>query len=245
MRIRNETAIALFFCLGVFIALCGCIDPITNIIHAPSGPPVVTGHVFLDGKAISGAAVDAVSANGTYHRYAVTGNDGVYTFNITPDTDYNVTATYQGLQHTIWPVYLPGDTSTFDINLTTLPMSTIEGSGYTTISVSPWESKEGRYKTYYHTRWSGFLINARSMKDNTTLTAVTDINGSYILKIEPDTVCVISSYFFPPDGHPIASFHYRNSGGLEYVDSGNITTGPIAIAGPNETVFVDYIFPMP
>lgn len=244
MKHRKYAILILFVCISIFLALCGCIDSSTNVIHAPPGPPIVTGHVFLDGKAISDADVEAVSANGTYHRYAVTDDEGVYALNITPDTDYNVTATYKGLHHTIWPVYLPGDTNTFDINLTTTPVSTIEGSGYTIISVSPFESKEGRYKTYNHTKWSGFLINAKSIQDNNTLTAITDINGNYIIHVEPNKTYVMTGYFSAPDGPPNAIFTYRNGGTSSIYASDNIS-GPIVKVDLGETILVDYIFPMP
>lgn len=244
MGIENDSTIVVMIILCVFIATCGCINQITDLFPAPQGQPIVIGHVFLDGKAVKGAAVEAISANGTYHRYAVTGDDGAYAFNITPETNYNITVTYKGLQHTIWPVYLPGDNSTFNIYLTKMSTSTIEGTGYTIISVSPFESKEGRYKIYNHTRWSGFLINAKSIKDNTTSTAITDVNGSYIINVEPNTTYVMKGYFAAPDGPPNAIFEYRNGGESSIYASDNLS-GPLVNVSSNETVLVDYIFPMP
>jgi hypothetical protein len=238
-KMRSFNFIVLLACLSIFLSMCGCIDSIIN----PSGPPVASGHVYLDGKAIGNATIEAVSANGTDHKYTVTDDNGFYSLNIMPDTWYNVTATYNGLRHTIWPVYLPGEMNSFDINLTATPMSTIEGSGYTTISKSPFE-EDKRYDIYYHTRWSGFLIEAKSMKDNTTVSAITDKNGSYVLKIEPDTIYVIAGYVSASKNYPMAIIKYRNDA-TPSIYSSNSTIGAQTMVGPNETAFVDYVIPMP
>lgn len=239
MRTRLYTALALFACLGVFISVCGCIDSFTNPSRTPSGPTVVTGHVFLDGKAVKVAAVEAVSVNGTAYQSDVTDDNGTYALKITPDTWFNVTATYQGLRHTIWPVYLPGEMDIFDINLTITPTSTIEGSGYTTITKSPYE-EDKRYDIYYHKRWSGFFIEANSTKDNTTVAAITDNNGCYFLKVEPDVTYDLSGYVSASKGYPLAYFEYRNDGSISTGYNGYKIR-----VGPNETALVDYIIAMP
>jgi hypothetical protein len=62
---------------------------------------------------------------------------GAYTLNTNTKTVYNLTPTWQGLSHMVGPVYLPGDINTYDINLTSVPTSTIEGSGYMTGTDNP------------------------------------------------------------------------------------------------------------
>lgn len=204
--------------------LCGCSQP-----ASPTNS--LTGHVYLNGYAISGAHVEAISVNGTDRIATITNDNGAYVLNIKPDIKYNVTATYQELRHTVWPVYLPGETDTYDINLTTTPKSTIEGSRYTKGGPNP--------EFFYHKRWSDVVINATSVKDNITLTALTDSNGSYSLEIEPNVLYNITGASSLQNKYPIPVFYYRNYGGISTGYCNQI------MVGPNETALVDYIIYLP
>lgn len=218
-------AIVIIICAAL---LCGCSQPgpITNCI---------TGHVYLDGHAVSGAYVEAASVNGTDRVNTTTDDGGAYTLNINAETKYNLTATWQGLRHIVWPVYLPGDVNTYDINLTSTPTSTIEGSGYTMGGPKP--------GMYDHKRLSGFKMGVTPAHGNTSITTRTDDNGNYTLVVEPNILYNMTGGvggMSPPDYIiPIAVFNYRNDGRIMVGYYDNI------IVGPNETALVDYVIYVP
>jgi hypothetical protein len=251
VKLRNEIFITIVILILVTI-LCGCIKETPTVNSITPIPTVqiqnqsslntvlIYGHVYLNGEAISNARVEAISANKTDCLYNITNDYGIYTLNIKPDTNYNITASYQGLQHTIWPVYyLPEameETNLFDINLTTIPSSTIDGSGYT-LGSGPLGER------YNHTRWSGFFIDVRSVKDNTTISATTDSNGNYSLTVEPNILYNISGYSRAHDNYPIATFYYRNY--IYPFDSYFYGNYPQIIVGPNETALINYVIVVP
>jgi len=149
------------------------------------GSPVASGHVFLDGKAVSGAAIEAVPINGTGNLYTTTDNQGAYTLNLTPATTYNVTATFHGLRHTVWPVYVDNKSDTFNINLTTTPKSTIEGTGY--INAAHPERK------YYR---SHYQINLNSTIDHTVISKIFNEDGSYSVDVEPNVTYEVNGTLY-------------------------------------------------
>lgn len=213
----------------------GCIQEGPTESHTPTPfTKTIIGHVYLDGHAVGGAIVEAMSANGTDRVNTMTDDKGAYTLNINDDVRYNLTATCLGLRHTVWPLYLPGETNIYNVNLTTKPGSTIEGSGYT---IGPLGNQK-LFDTYDHKRWSGIVVTVSSVKDNTTVTTLTDSNGSYYLEVKPNVLYKVAGEYragsnFPP------MFHYRNDGALADGYSNTITVGP------NETALVDYVFVMP
>jgi hypothetical protein len=247
--LRNE-ALVIFAILFFTIPLSGCSTKTPNVnsitpvpcpsIQTPNPSTLIFvpayGHVYLNGNTVKGASVEAISANETDHISGTTNDTGAYILNLKPDTRYNITATYQGLRHTVWPVYLPGETGSYDINLTTTPQSTIEGSGYSIVNPGP---DPLIYDMNDHKRWSGIVIRVTSVKDNTTITALTDNNGNYSLKVEPNIVYNITSASSLQNKFPIPMIHYRNYGGL--------TEGYFEqiMVGPNETALVDYEIPLP
>jgi hypothetical protein len=220
MRNEKFTVYAILICigcLGTCLSLSGC-------INLGTVPPVANGHVYLDGKVVSGATVEAVSTNGTNRQSTVTDRNGAYTLNITPATTYNITATYQGLRHTIWPVYLDNKTDTFNITLTTVPRSTIEGTGHLIIHNVP-------------TNLSNYYINAMSTKDNTTISTIIKSDGSYSLEVEPNVLYNMNcTHITSPN--PVAQFYYRN-------DAQGLGDTVQIMVGPNETALVDYVIPLP
>jgi hypothetical protein len=189
------------------------------------------GSVYLDGKAVSGANVDAVSVDGTDHRSTTTGDNGTYRIYIKPNTRYNITASYRELRHTVWPVYLPGEVDVYNINLTTTPKSTIEGTGYMTGGPSP-----GMYE---HKKEAGFVMEAMSTKDGSIVSSITNSNGDYYLEVEPDVLYNLTGAISMENKYPIAMFHYRNN--LSWTEGYR----PQFIVGHNETVLMDYDVPVP
>ncbi len=83
------------------------------------------------------------------------------------------------------------------------------------------------------------MISVTSVKDNTTVTAFTDGNGSYSLEVEPDVLYNMTGASSVQNMFPIPMFHYRNDGTLTDGYYDNI------MVGPNETALVDYEIPLP
>jgi hypothetical protein len=220
--ITNKIASLAFFIFistGIFILLSGCVDLSRN---SSTVPPVACGYVYLDGNIVSGAIVEAISADGTDHRSNITDDRGAYVLNITPAKIYNITATYQGLRHTVWPVYLDNKTDTYNISLTTAPKSTIEGTGYAV--------HEGKPFPIDHIL-NPIVINfVPTAKNQTTLSGDTGRDGSYSMEVEPNVQYMMSSNIS-------ALFYYHND--PAWVRDHQITIGP------NETALVDFDLILP
>jgi hypothetical protein len=209
----------IYISIGIFILLSGCVNLNTN---SSTVPPVATGYVYLDGYVVSGATVEAISADGTDHQFNITDERGAYVLNITPAKIYNITATYQGLRHTVWPVYLDNKTDTYNISLTTAPKSTIEGTGYAV--------HEGKPFPIDHIL-NPIVINfVPTAKNQTTLSGDTGRDGSYSMEVEPNVQYMMSSNIS-------ALFYYHND--PAWVRDHQITIGP------NETALVDFDLILP
>lgn len=235
MRTAKFTCFAIFICiscLSVCISLSGCVhfgtNPSTNVSTVPSVPPVANGHVYVDGKVVSGASVEAVAINGTDHISTTTDDKGAYVLNITPYTKYNVTAMYQGLRHTVWPVYLENKADTYNINLTTTPRSTIEGTG--TIGGD----------TQFNVPMSNLAINLVPVtKNNTTISTIMNGDGSCSLEVEPNMQYEMTGTMGGVMGSPpIAQFYYRNY-------PAGLGDCPQITVGSNETALLDVEFVIP
>ncbi len=218
--VRSWTII--FIVLFSFTIVSGCGQPELKA-------DTISGHVYLDGQTAAGVLVEAVSSDGADRRNTTTDVSGAYTLTIKTETWYNLTATYQGLHHTIWPVYLPGESNTYNIILTAGPRSSIEGTGFAWGGHSPWAD---------HMKWSGVVVNLTSIKNNVTLTALTDSNGRYSLEVEPNVQYNITGASSLENKYPIPIFYYHNYGVASgYCDQ--ITVGP------NETALIDYEIRLP
>jgi hypothetical protein len=219
VRIRKFAGFAFFINIGIgsLILLSGCVNLSTN---SSTVPPVANGYVFLDGNIVSGATVDALSVDGTDRQSTTTDDRGAYVLNITPAKAYNITAIYQGLRHTVWPVYLDNKADTYNISLTTTPGSTIEGTGYAFHEGAP-------YKHYL----GELIINLEpTSKNHTTYSRHLEGNGSYSMEVDPDVQYMMS-------GNIGANFYYNNF-------QAPVRDHLISI-GPNETALIDIEFYLP
>jgi hypothetical protein len=180
----------------------------------------ITGHVYLDNHAVSGAHVEAVSVDGTDCRNTTTDDGGAYTLNINAGTMYNLTTTWQGLRHTVWPVSIGDNYYEYNISLSTTPKSFIEGTGYSV----------GGYLGYDNSRpLTGFYFNVTQANGNSTFTTTIQNDWSYSLEVEPGVMYHIERRY--PDVH----FYYRNH---------NDVISDV-IVGPNETAIIDYVVVLP
>jgi hypothetical protein len=212
-------AFFIYVSIGFFILLSGCVNESTN---SSTVPPVATGYVYFDGNVISGATVEALSADGTDHQSNITDDRGAYVLNITPMKIYNITAKYQVLRHTIWPVYLDNKTDTYNISLTTTPRSTIEGTAYA--------FHEGEPFPVDHILDSPVIDLVPTAKNHTTLSTYIGRDGSYSMEVDPNVQYRMSGYIGP-------GFYYHNS-------QARVRDHLITI-GPNETALIDVEFYLP
>jgi hypothetical protein len=205
--------------MGFFILLCGCINESANNESTNSSiePPVATGFVYINGDAINGATVEAISVDETDYKSNITDDRGAYILNITPMKIYNVTATYNGLRHTVWPVYLDNKSESYNISLTTTPRSTIEGRGYA--------FHEGEPFPFDHIGNTLVINLVPWEKNHTTIFTQLGRNGSYSVVVDTNVLYTMGGM----DAH----FYYHNHlAGLQD-NNYNITVGP------NETALID------
>lgn len=193
-------------------------DSSYNIISpVPSYHPYgINGHVNLDGHAISGAHVEAVSLNGTDRLNTTTDDNGAYTLNIKSGTDYNLSATWQGLRHTIWPVSIGDKYYEYNISLSTTSRSFIEGTGYSIGGPIGYNNSQPL---------TGFEFYATPVNGNSKLTTVIQNDWSYSLEVEPGVMYHMERHM------PDVWFNYRNNNRVLSLD---------VVVGPNETAFIDY-----
>ncbi len=218
-RIKKIEDFAFFIGISTCILLSGCVNLSTN---SSTVPPVASGYVYLDGNVVSGATVEAISVDGTDHQSNITDDRGAYVLNITPAKMYNITATYQGLRHTVWPVYLDNKTDTYNISLTTTPRSTIEGTGYAV--------HEGKPFPIDHISNTIVVNLVPTAKNHTTCSREVDRDGSYSVEVEPNVQYKMSSNIS-------AFFYYHN-------DPAWVCDHQITI-GPDETALVDFDLILP
>jgi hypothetical protein len=132
VALLSLTALTVIFC-AVFISGCSTLPPDINNMASNDTAPA-SGHVHLDNKAVAGARIEAISLNGSSVITTRTNARGAYTLNLLHGVSYNVTASFEGLKHTITPVRLnpPGIYNSdmagqYDINLSKKPSSTLSG----------------------------------------------------------------------------------------------------------------------
>lgn len=198
-------------------------DPVTGYMNfTPSTPtPVsISGHVYLDGKAVSGALVEAVSAYGRNMTSTVTDDNGAYNLGLDSRTQYNITATYQGMRHTVWPVLLyDNETGEYDIHLTRTPRSTMTGA-------APGNEAWLRHPGVV-------TIEAVPVGGGTPVKATIGPDFNYSLDVEPLVYYDIGGKFHGSDeNYYNVTLAYR---------TGIVFSG--FMLRPNETALVDYFTP--
>jgi hypothetical protein len=196
-------------------------DPVTGYMNfTPSTPVSISGHIYLDGKAVSGAFVEAISAYGRNRTSTVTDDSGTYSLGLDSRTQYNITATYQGMRHTVWPVFVyDNETGVYDINLTRTPRSIMTGAAP---SDEPWLRHP-----------DAVTIEATPVGGGTPVTASIGPDFNYSLDLEPLTYYDISGKFRGSDGNYYnLTFKYR---------TGIVFSG--FMLRPDETALVDYFTP--
>lgn len=224
MRTGKHKGLAFFTYLGIgsIILLSGCINPGNN---SSTTPPAAIGYVYFDGHPVSGATIEGISADCTDHRSASTDDRGTYVLNITPGKTYNITATYQGLRHTVWPVYLDNRTDMYNISLTTTPRSTIEGSWSANLKGKPFPIDHMNTPVIQLVAWT---------KNQTDLSVEASRDGRFLIVVEPDVQYWMTSNIG-------AMFYYHNDPFRLYDSNHNSN---ITIS-PNETALIDIEFILP
>jgi|AGTN01.2.fsa_nt_gi hypothetical protein len=197
----------------------GCSNPLSAVISPAGDSHTASGHVFLDGNPVASAEVDAVSANGSLRLSGVTSDAGLYVLDLPEGVQFNVTARYQGLRHTVWPVSIGDINDQFDIKLTRSAKSFIAGTG----------GSVGGYVGYDNSRpLTGFNLTITEASGNGSVSTLIRSDKSYSFEVEPNVTYHLEGRF------PDVRYSYRNGG-----YGSNITVGP------NETVLVDYLVILP
>jgi len=171
----------------------------------------VYGHVFFEGRTTSGGPVDAVSRDGSDRVSTYTNESGAYVLNLKSDLSYNVTARYNGRQHTIWPVKGAMGCD-YDINVTILPGSTISGGSAQGAGIS------------------GVYVEAMPLTGDLPVTNLTGDNGHYSLNVKPGIVYGLNLFCYDAYGDSFSSVKCYRDGSL----CENVTVGQ------DETALVDY-----
>jgi hypothetical protein len=215
--VRASIAILALTAIVFAVLFSGCAGDRTVLPLDMNNTTPAYGYVYFESKAAAGANVEAVSVDGILRVTNITNNSGAYVLNLKPEVWYRVTATYRGMKHTIWPVYLSRDghgNSGYDINLTQVSRSMIAGAP---MAGSNWTG-------------SGIYITAVPSNGDAPLTAVTGDDGSYAIDVAPDIYYIVSgdSYDFRGMQYPVSVF-YRNTIGCTKVKPGK-----------DETVLLDY-----
>jgi hypothetical protein len=199
----------------------GCTENRPEAAEDLNNTTTATGYVYLDGKAVAGARVEAVSVDGTRHAYNTTNETGTYVLNLAPQVWYRVTATSRGLKHTVWPVFVSEDSyakNGFDINLTSKPSSIIAGA----------PNRDSKWKG------DNTYITVAPADGSAPVTVITGDDGSYSIVVKPDMYYTVSGICYDYRGASInIPISYRNTIGCGKVKP-----------GPGETVLLDYYNPL-
>jgi hypothetical protein len=185
-----------FAALVCVIMICGCTSqpPTTNNLTAvptvtaqSRATPVpipprgtgdqIYGHIYLNGTPVEDARVEAVSADGTYRRVNTTNESGAYVLPLPKDVQFNVTASYGWMRHTIWPVFANGR---YDINLYTTQKTRITGKGR--VVGGPLGYNPSLYN------FSTIVIEAIPANGNATISTRARSDGNFSLEIQPDVL---------------------------------------------------------
>lgn len=209
------TGMMAFMILACVIMACGCVkeEPgTTDLANATT----VSGHVYRDGRPVTGAQVEAVSIDGSQRISNDTNDSGAYVLGLEPQVWYKITASSGSLKHSVLPVYLPEDgnmTRDYNINLT--GTSTIEGSP---VADSLWKGK-------------GIYLVASPANGDEPIMTMTGEDGHYLLTVKPDVYYTVSVKSYDPFGTLFSGdTYYRNTVKYSSVKP-----------GPDETILLDYL----
>ena len=221
----RTSLIALLALIAIFYAVLfsGCSSGPQDVNNTASNDTVPAfGHVYLDNKTVTGARIEAVSLDGSRVVMSRTNASGTYILNLAPGVSYNVTASFDGLNHTITPVYLPQGSKGqggYDIILSRVHRSAISGAA---TADSLWKGK-------------GVYIQAIPYNGSQDFVAVTGEDGSYTLDLVPDEYYYLSARSYQPDLQEWGGFvYYRNTVAIVKVNP-----------RPDETVLIDYKVSIP
>jgi len=203
-------ALTAIFCAVIF---SGCSSEPQDVNNTTSNDTLQAfGYVLLGNDSIAGARVVAVSLDGSHVVTTQTTASGIYALNLTPEVWYRVTASFDGLSHTISPVYLPRDSTgndRYDIILTRTHRSAISG---TATADSPWAGEDVHVQAIPGNGSYGFIT-------------ATGADGSYSLDLVPGEYYYVSAY----TNYSNALVYYRNT-----------VTSSLIKPAPDETLLVDY-----
>ena len=202
-------------------------EPTYRPNNASAGTLPASGHVYIDGKPVDGAAVVGTALDGSDSLVTFTDGIGAYTLNIRVDTVYNVTAYSQGLIHTITPVRLHDPTldygyyqkndvaDKFDITLSGQHNSTISGI----------------------TRPGWILVSASPSGGGPVVSNASNYPGQYSINVEPGVTYRLSAKdYYGQMRFDVENIYYRNSGSNRFDERIEYVT-----VGQDETVLVDIV----
>lgn len=193
------------------------LNTIGTITSKPALPTMITGYVYLDGIGVKGATVEAINLERGNHTTTVTNDSGGYTLGLNTTTMYRITATCQGLQHSIGPIFREDNAAeAYYINLTRTPTSGITGRPP---EYEPWLAHPGIV-----------TIEAVPQYGGSTVNTVTGADLSYSLELEPFVYYNLTGNFRDASG----AYH-----AIEFMSSTGVWMSEIMVR-PNETVTVDY-----
>ncbi|MGA9139336.1 MAG: hypothetical protein WBZ29_03870 [Methanocella sp.] len=182
---------------------------------------MIYGHVNLNNTPVENAQVEAVSANGTYSVRNTTDSNGTYFLYLPKDEQFNVTASYSWMRHTLWPVFA---NEVYDINLYQTQKTMITGKGR--VIGGPLGYNISLYN------FSIVMIEAIPANGNGTISAAANVDGSYSLEIMPGV-----SYHLKGGILTNIWFNYHNTErGGQSID---------IKMGPDETALIDYVVLLP
>jgi hypothetical protein len=187
--------------------------------RGPGGP--IYGNVYLNGTPVEDAKVKAVSADGAYRETITTNGSGAYVLSLPKDVQYNLTASYGWMRHTLWPVFT---NDRYDISLNTTQKTMITGRGR--VVGGPLGYNPSTYN------FSTTIIEAVPANGDATIAATARSDGSYSLEIQPDVLYHLRGSIFTN-----VWFNYHNT------ERGGQTID--VRLDPDTTALIDYMVVLP
>jgi hypothetical protein len=188
----------------------------------PSTVPdgTIYGHVYLNGTPVEDAKVIAISADGNYTLQDTTNSNGTYVIHAPRGLQFNITASYAWMRHTIWPVFAGEE---YDINIYTTQKTLITGKGRVAGGIPGYNAS-----LYNFTAVVIEAVPLNSTQSNATISTKANRDGSYALEVRPGTTYqlkggMLTTLWF--------NYHNMEKGGQM------LEIKP----GPDETALIDYV----